>query len=137
MAVAFFVFITVLHGSWLAVHLAGCILSRLVIARLAHLSVAAAAAATTTYTGYPLHLVPYVEVDKLIQDDHSHGDGSYTIYLLNPPAHAPYAYTYQAPGRWVENNLCFQGAIKCFLNLLLRIRGHKPNIQQSNAFEWF
>jgi hypothetical protein len=56
-------------------------------------------AATTTYTSYPLHLVPYGDVDKLLQEDFGHGDGSYTVYLLNPPAHAPYAYSYQAPGR--------------------------------------
>jgi hypothetical protein len=56
-------------------------------------------AASTTYTSYPLHLIPYSDVDKLLQEDFSHGDGSYTIYLLNPPAHAPYAYTYQQPGR--------------------------------------
>ncbi|WIA11080.1 hypothetical protein OEZ85_011230 [Tetradesmus obliquus] len=53
---------------------------------------------SSTYTSYPLHLVPYGEVDKLLQEDFGHGDGSYTIYLLNPPAHAPYAYSYQPPG---------------------------------------
>ncbi|WIA30989.1 hypothetical protein OEZ86_001032 [Tetradesmus obliquus] len=53
---------------------------------------------SSTYTNYSLHLVPYGEVDKLLQEDFGHGDGSYTIYLLNPPAHAPYAYSYQPPG---------------------------------------
>eukprot|EP00878_Enallax_costatus_P035101 GHUV01039077.1.p1 GENE.GHUV01039077.1~~GHUV01039077.1.p1 ORF type:complete len:332 (+),score=22.17 GHUV01039077.1:218-1213(+) len=52
---------------------------------------------------YQLHLVPYHEVDKIIDEDFSHSDGSYTIYLLNPPAHAPYAYTYNEQGNATDS----------------------------------
>lgn len=49
---------------------------------------------------YELHLIPYQAVDKLLEEDYaSHGDGAYTVYLLNPPSHAPYAYNYQAAGK--------------------------------------
>lgn len=39
-------------------------------------------------------MVDYEVVNKVIEEDFSHGDGTYTIYLLNPPSHVPYAYTY-------------------------------------------
>lgn len=52
------------------------------------------AAASNAFTPYYLHIVPYDTVDAILADDFDHGDGTYTIYLLNPPAHAPYAYTY-------------------------------------------
>ncbi|KAF8068242.1 Ocrl [Scenedesmus sp. PABB004] len=49
---------------------------------------------SSAYAPYPLHLVPAAAVDAVIADDYAHGDGALTIYLLNPPAHAPYAYSY-------------------------------------------
>jgi hypothetical protein len=54
----------------------------------------AAATASNLYGPYLLHLVDYAAVDKLIEEDYGHGDGAYTIYLLNPPTHVPYAYAY-------------------------------------------
>lgn len=40
-------------------------------------------------------MVPADVVDHIIAEDFSsHGDGTYTVYVLNPPAHAPYAYSY-------------------------------------------
>lgn len=40
-------------------------------------------------------MVDYDSINKILAEDFAgHGDGTYTIYLLNPPAHSPYAYTY-------------------------------------------
>jgi hypothetical protein len=39
-------------------------------------------------------MIDYNTVNKVLEEDFAHGDGTYTIYLLNPPAHVPYAYTY-------------------------------------------
>lgn len=52
--------------------------------------------ASNYYADYQLHMVDYDVVNKVLDEDFSsHGDGTtYTIYLLNPPAHVPYAYTY-------------------------------------------
>lgn len=50
--------------------------------------------ASNYYADYLLHMVDYDVVNKVIEEDFSHGDGTYTIYLLNPPSHVPYAYTY-------------------------------------------
>lgn len=52
------------------------------------------AAASNYYADYLLHMVDYEVVNKVLEEDFSHGDGTYTIYLLNPPSHKPYAYTY-------------------------------------------
>eukprot|EP00775_Hariotina_reticulata_P009952 gene9952-10107_t len=53
---------------------------------------------SNVFTSYFTHIVPYQDVDKIIEEDYQHGDGTYTIYLLNPPAHAPYAYFYHGNG---------------------------------------
>jgi hypothetical protein len=39
-------------------------------------------------------MVDYDVVNKVLEEDFSHGDGTYTIYLLNPPSQTAYAYTY-------------------------------------------
>lgn len=54
----------------------------------------AAPAASNVYADYLLHMVDYEVVNKIIEEDFSHGDGTHTIYLLNPSSHVPYAYTY-------------------------------------------
>ena len=51
-------------------------------------------AASSYYGDYLLHMVDYSVINKVLEEDFGHGDGSYTIYLLNPPSHVPYAYTY-------------------------------------------
>lgn len=51
-------------------------------------------AASNYYGDYLLHMVDYDVVNKVLEEDFSHGDGTYTIYLLNPPSHMAYAYTY-------------------------------------------
>lgn len=51
-------------------------------------------AASNHYGDYQLHMVDYTVVNHVLEEDFAHGDGSYTIYLLNPPSHVPYAYTY-------------------------------------------
>ena len=54
-------------------------------------------AANTTWTNYPMHLIPATVVDNVIAEDFDHhGDnsGSYTIYILNPKITHVYAYTY-------------------------------------------
>lgn len=50
--------------------------------------------ASNYYGPYLMHMVDYSVVDKLIEEDFGHGDGTYTLYLINPPTHVPYAYVY-------------------------------------------
>eukprot|EP00879_Flechtneria_rotunda_P007305 GHRR01007663.1.p1 GENE.GHRR01007663.1~~GHRR01007663.1.p1 ORF type:complete len:735 (+),score=144.94 GHRR01007663.1:731-2935(+) len=58
---------------------------------------------TNLFGPFQLHLIPYQNVDKLIQEDFDHSDGTYTIYLLNPAAHAPYAYSYHDGGNATDS----------------------------------
>jgi hypothetical protein len=41
-------------------------------------------------------MVPASEVDALVAEDYKHGEGAYTVYLLNPKlaSNQPYAYSY-------------------------------------------
>lgn len=53
-------------------------------------------AVSSSWTSYPLRMVPASEVDALVAEDYKHGDGGYTVYLLNPKlsSNQPYAYSY-------------------------------------------